>query len=1485
MVLSMSLGQFEMMIPAMGYNEAQASENVASSEQHPRVKNAKKDNLPETKQKLSTDLLKLIDNTQMLPGEDRAQIVSKMKREKQYIGESDAVSARSKKAHVAHGELVKVYVKMEATATTVAIDNSVWEVTGRDEENHLAVALVEVNKLEALTALTEVRAIKAVTPPHYRQGSVTAEGDVAHKTAEVRSTYGKNGAGIKIGVISDGVNSWSQARSSGDLPANLNILDDGEGDEGTAMLEIIYDMAPGASLYFASDNNGDIVEFNAAIDKLVAAGCKIIVDDVGYDDEPFFEDGPISTKMTSIMASKGIIFISAAGNEADCHQQTTYSDNGSGQHSKPMYATMWPDEDVYVVLQWNDKWGSSANDYDLAIYDTSTGERLAESTETQDGSSDPYEWLGWVNDTGGDVTVEIVVENYDAAQAKIIELYVWSYETLPTNVTPADSIWGHPSAKGVIAVGAIDAQISGWSTAEVWSSQGPSLVNGELRAKPEIAGLDNVQVTGVGDFGSPFGGTSASAPAIGGVVAQLWGAFPAMKGSQIQDALLAAAVDCGASGYDYIYGFGRADAMRSYQMIALGIMNGNTATDVTTFTAGGVAATVNNSTGAITLTFPAGTNLTSIAPTIAVSPGATVTPASGSTQNLTNPVTYTVTAQDGTSEAFTVQATVETPNLSSEKNITSFNLKGVAGTINNTAHTIAVTLPSGTSVTSIAPTITVSTGATVSPTSGAAKNFTSPVTYTVTAANGSTQTYKVTVTVTAAAESSEKAITSFVLKGEGGTIDETNHTIAITFPAGTSVTSLAPTITVSDGATISPTSGTAKNFTSPVTYTVTAENGSTQTYKVTVTVETANLSSVKNITSFVLKGVSGTINNTTHTIAVTLPTGTSVTSIAPTITVSTGATVSPTSGTAKSFSSPVTYTVTAADGSTQTYKVTVTVEDGAALSSAKNITTFTLIGVAGIINNTSRTITVNLPTGTSVTSLAPTIVVSGGASISPISGTSKNFSVPAVYTVTAEDGSTQSYVVSVNVASADASSEKKITAFILGGKTGIINEAEHSITVNLPAGTNVTALEPDIYLSVRASVSPASGSVKNYTNPVNYIMTAEDGSIQAYVVTVNVGAPTGGSPVASVTYNITGPTSNSVVATLVPSETVTVTSTGGFTHTFTQNETFTFTFKDSDGNTGSVIAKVSNIDKTPPTITLKGSAVINLTVGATYSESGVTAEDNLDGTIGIDTKGTVKTNTAGTYIVTYTATDSAGNTATVTRTVTVGGGEVTGSENSILTFAFRDLEPDIFGIIDEVNHNIAVTVPVGANLAALVPTIRTTTGATVSPASGVAQNFSTAKTYTVTSAAGAKQAYTVTVKKAGINLPAGIVDGDIIQCKTSANSFAVYIVKIVGDKLYIRHIVSLEIFNYYKHLKWENLKQVTSLEPYSLSGWVRANTGANGTPRSSDKVWEVNGDQTKHWINMTAQQFLTHGGSDEAIYTVNQGELNLYKQGADVMSL
>ena len=84
--------------------------------------------------------------------------------------------------------------------------------------------------------------------------------------------------------------------------------------------------------------------------------------------------------------------------------------------------------------------------------------------------------------------------------------------------------------------------------------------------------------------------------------------------------------------------------------------------------------------------------------------------------------------------------------------------------------------------------------------------------------------------------SNEKDIAAFTIAGQSGSSTIGSNTIEVTMPHGTVVTALTPTITVSPGASVSPTSGTAQNFTSPVTYTVTAADTTTKDYTVTVTV-------------------------------------------------------------------------------------------------------------------------------------------------------------------------------------------------------------------------------------------------------------------------------------------------------------------------------------------------------------------------------------------------------------------------------------------------------------------------------------------------------------------------------------------------------------------------------------------------------------------------------------------------------------------------
>lgn len=170
-----------------------------------------------------------------------------------------------------------------------------------------------------------------------------------------------------------------------------------------------------------------------------------------------------------------------------------------------------------------------------------------------------------------------------------------------------------------------------------------------------------------------------------------------------------------------------------------------------------------------------------------------------------------------------------------EKKILLFEVDDVVGLVDEDAKTVRLDFPEGTDVSHLTPTILISTYATITPASGVPQDFTEPVCYTVTAKNGTTAQYQVEVVVHDA--DNEKSILSFVIDGEEGVINEVAKTVLVYMPEGTDVTHLVPTIEVSEGATVSPASGEAQDFTTPVAYTVSAPNGTTAVYTVTVIVD------------------------------------------------------------------------------------------------------------------------------------------------------------------------------------------------------------------------------------------------------------------------------------------------------------------------------------------------------------------------------------------------------------------------------------------------------------------------------------------------------------------------------------------------------------------------------------------------------------------------------------------------------------------------
>src|SRR5262249_7087557 len=151
---------------------------------------------------------------------------------------------------------------------------------------------------------------------------VNTKGFISHG-ADQALNLGFTGSGAKVGVLSNGVRSLATLQAAGNLPAVTVLSGQGgpaDGDEGTAILEIIYDLAPWAQLYFASASNGQ-ASFATNIQNLAAAGCQIIIDDFTYFAEGVFQDGIIAQAVNRV-AANGVLYVSSSGNSGNLDSGT-----------------------------------------------------------------------------------------------------------------------------------------------------------------------------------------------------------------------------------------------------------------------------------------------------------------------------------------------------------------------------------------------------------------------------------------------------------------------------------------------------------------------------------------------------------------------------------------------------------------------------------------------------------------------------------------------------------------------------------------------------------------------------------------------------------------------------------------------------------------------------------------------------------------------------------------------------------------------------------------------------------------------------------------------------------------------------------------------------------------------------------------------------------------------------------------------------------
>jgi hypothetical protein len=472
---------------------------------------------------------------------------------------------------------------------------------GSDNVAEMRVNAVELANLANDSSILKISPIIREAEVH-NVGSKTSAGDTLLRAKAARDQFSVNGAGKAVCVISDGVEGVPASQASGDLPASVEVCPQspGSGAEGTAMLEIVHDLAPGAGLGFCSARGGLLEAIKWSAQQANGGkGCDVIVDDFSDLTEPRFQISTETEYINKDVKQKGITYVSSAGNAAFNNYRTYFRDADfsgrtaaagfhdfgrvAGEESElgfPIFVL--PNGRSAVFLQWSEPFGKATSDFvmkaalgggrDINAADSPFTVDF-ESDDVQNGTGDPLEAVVVTNKTD-QLQLFFVTVNRKTGR-NFLEIGLRNNGNLgsvfATNFRNTDgSIAGHNGAAGAISVAAVDANNPGLNEIQGFSSRGVVRtsfdVNGNTKFgfefKPDVTATDGVEVTGNGGFPTTFTGTSASAPHVAAIAALVKNISP---NANVASVLKFSADDKGAPGPDDVWGFGLVNTQRALQ--------------------------------------------------------------------------------------------------------------------------------------------------------------------------------------------------------------------------------------------------------------------------------------------------------------------------------------------------------------------------------------------------------------------------------------------------------------------------------------------------------------------------------------------------------------------------------------------------------------------------------------------------------------------------------------------------------------------------------------------------------------------------------------------------------------------------------------------------------------------------------------------------------------------------------------------------------
>lgn len=423
--------------------------------------------------------------------------------------------------------------------------------------------------------------------------------------------------------------------------------------------------------------------------------------------------------------------------------------------------------------------------------------------------------------------------------------------------------------------------------------------------------------------------------------------------------------------------------------------------------------------------------------------------------------------------------------------------------------------------------------------------------------------------------------------------------------------------------------------------------------------------------------------------------------------------------------------------------------------------------------------------GTDVSKLKPVIKVSDYATISPASGDEVDFTSPVVYTVTAESGAKVNWTVTVHT------TEPTIKGAQAPNQSGYpsINPATREVTLYLPNGADVSALSPTFTLGENTSITPASGTARNFSQgPLTYTVMSDEQvpfewKVKVAFTDLNAKTTLLNEAISDLSgWKVHG-------GQLSSNEPGTLTSSGNgagaaYVNRMFGNEILDFGFetdyvaegawpivalrqKDPSGpmfatgsNDGYLVVFKKNVielqrfkngqqyyffNDTPNTYITPGKHRIQF--GAMNEESGVRLKLNVDGEQVYDVLDTSADRIMAPGYFSFANWDRPVTLSSVDPATDLG------APKNITGFSMEEQTGP--ALIDKFNRKVSIEVKAGTNLTTLVPTIQTTEGTTVSPESGMSTDFTDPVVYTVADAEGKSAQWTVTVSKQLPNLASG----------------------------------------------------------------------------------------------------------------------------------